>query len=107
MPAACPRRGVFALTDSALRSISLQLAQLQSTTGCPPIRPKQLLRALLLQVLYTVRSEPLPMLRLAVRIVARRNLFCSSALLRCHSVLAVFVKVASTSSCLNSTVTSR
>ena len=107
MPAAYPRRGVCALTDSALRSISLQLAQLQSTTGCTPIRPEQLLRALLLQVLYTVRGEPFPMLGLEVLIVARRDLFCSSALLRCHSVRDVLVKVASTGPCLNSTVTRR
>ena len=57
VPADHPLRAVRALTDDALRSMSPQFERLYSTTGRPSIPPEQLLRALLLQVLYTVRSE--------------------------------------------------
>ena len=61
VPADHPLRAIRALTDEALRSMSAQLERLYSTTGRPSIPPEQLLRALLLQVLYTVRSERLLM----------------------------------------------
>ena len=57
VPADHPLRAVRALTDDALRSMSRQWERLYSTKGRPSIPPEQLLRALLLQVLYTVRSE--------------------------------------------------
>ena len=41
--------------------MSAQLERLYSTTGRRSIPPEQLLRALLLQVLYTIRSERLLM----------------------------------------------
>ena len=50
-----------ALTDEALQTMSRRFASLYATTGRPSIPPEQLLRALLLQVLYTVRSERLLM----------------------------------------------
>ncbi len=56
-----PLRAVRALTDEALWSMLEQFERLYSTTGRPSIPPEQLLRALLLQVLYTVRSERLLM----------------------------------------------
>ena len=59
VPADHPLRTVRALTDDALRSMSRQFERLYSTMGRPSIPPEQLLRALLLQVLYTVRSEQL------------------------------------------------
>ena len=75
VPADHPLRAIRALTDEALRSMSAQLARLYSTTGRPSIPPEQLLRALLLQVLYTVRSERLLMeesrLQPAVPVVRR------------------------------------
>ena len=61
VPADHPLRAVRALTDDALRSMSPQFERLYSTMGRPSIPPEQLLRALLLQVLYTVRSERLLM----------------------------------------------
>ena len=61
VPADHPLHAIRALTDDALRSMSAQLERLYSTTGRPSIPPEQLLRALLLQVLYTVRSERLLM----------------------------------------------
>lgn len=49
------------LTDDVLREVSPQLTAMYSTLGRPSIPPEQLLRALLLQTLYTVRSERLLM----------------------------------------------
>ena len=59
VPADHPLRAVRALTDDALRSMLPQFERLYSTTGRPSIPPEPLLRALLLHVLYTVRSERL------------------------------------------------
>ena len=56
-----PLRAVRALTDEALQTMSRRFASLYATTGRPLIPPEQWLRALLLQVLYTVRSERLLM----------------------------------------------
>ena len=56
VPANHPLRAVRALTDEALHTMSRRFAGLYATTGRPSIPPEQLLRALLLQVLYTVRS---------------------------------------------------
>ena len=51
--------------------MSAQLEGLYSTTGRPSIPPEQLLRALLLQVLYTVRSERLLMEELDYNLLFR------------------------------------
>ena len=59
VPADHPLRSIRALTDDALRSMSEQLERLYSTTGRPAIPPEQMLRAVLLPVRYTVRSERL------------------------------------------------
>ena len=61
VPADHPLRAVRALTDEALQTMSRRFASLYATPGRPSIPPEQLLRALLLQVLYTVRSERLLM----------------------------------------------
>ena len=61
VPADHPLRAVRALTDEALQTMSRRFARLYATTGRPSIPPEQWLRALLLQVLYTVRSERLLM----------------------------------------------
>jgi len=52
-----PLRGIRELVDAALRELSPQFERLYSHTGRPSIPPERLLRALLLQVLYTIRSE--------------------------------------------------
>ena len=52
-----PLREIRAMVDRALRELSPRFALLYSHTGRPSIPPEQLLRALLLQVLFTVRSE--------------------------------------------------
>ena len=61
VPADHPLRAVRALTDHALKTMSRRFAGLYAKTGRPSIPPEQLLRALLLQVLYTIRSERLLM----------------------------------------------
>ena len=71
VPADQPLRAIRTLTDEALRSLSRRFAGLYSTTGRPSIPPEQLLRALVLQVLYTVRSERLLMEELNYNLLFR------------------------------------
>ena len=71
VPANHPLRAVRALTDEALHTMSRRFAGLYATTGRPSIPPEQLLRALLLQVLYTVRSERLLMEELNYNLLFR------------------------------------
>src|SRR5262245_54763390 len=59
VPADHPLRPIRQMVDDILKSLSGRFAQLYSHTGRPSIPPEKLLRALLLQVLYTVRSERL------------------------------------------------
>lgn len=66
-----PLRAIRTLTDEALRSLSRQFATLYAKTGRPSIPPEQLLRALLIQVLYTVRSERLLMEELHYNLLFR------------------------------------
>src|SRR3954468_14622966 len=56
-----PPRPIRRLTDAALERLSGRFDGLYSTTGRPSIPPEQLLRALLLQMLYSIRSERLLM----------------------------------------------
>jgi transposase len=56
-----PLRRMRAMTDAALRELSAEFDQLYAAGGRPSIAPEKLLRALLLQVLYTRRSERLLM----------------------------------------------
>ena len=57
VPADHPLRAVRHITDRALERISPQLGTLYVNFGRPSVPPEQLLRALLLQALYTLRSE--------------------------------------------------
>ena len=56
-----PLRAIRRITDEALREISPALEALYSDLGRPSIPPEQLLRALVIQVLHSVRSERLLM----------------------------------------------
>lgn len=56
-----PLRAIRVLTDGALRELSREFDQLYAAGGRPSIAPERLLRALLLQVLYSRRSERLLM----------------------------------------------
>lgn len=57
IPADHPLRAIQALVEPVLRALSPRFATLYAESGRPSIPPEQLLRALLLQVLYTIRSE--------------------------------------------------
>src|SRR5258708_19887793 len=52
-----PLRAIRRITDRALERLSPRFGTLYINFGRPSIPPEQLLRALLLQALYTIRSE--------------------------------------------------
>ena len=56
-----PLRAIRRLTDDVLAALSPRFTKMYSEIGRPSIPPEQLLRALLIQSLYTVRSERLLM----------------------------------------------
>ena len=57
IPADHPLRAIRELVDAALKEISRDFNKLYARDGRPSIPPERLLRALLLQAFYTVRSE--------------------------------------------------
>lgn len=57
VPLAHPLRRIRLLVDVALKALSAAFDEIYSVFGRPSIPPEKLLRALLLQVLYTIRSE--------------------------------------------------
>src|SRR5512144_620740 len=59
------------MTDRALKELSPKFEALYAKTGRPSIAPEKLLRALLLQVLYTVRSERMLMEQLDYNLLFR------------------------------------
>ena len=59
-----PLRKLLPLVNAALAGMSRRFTRLYARVGRPSIAPEKLLRALLLQILYTVRSERLLMERL-------------------------------------------
>ena len=71
IPADHPLRAIRSMTDEALRTLSREFARVYSDIGRPSIPPEQLLRALLLQALYTIRSERLLMEQLAYNLLFR------------------------------------
>src|SRR6266404_6143296 len=71
IPANHPLRPIRAMTDEVLRHLSRRFAGLYAKTGRPSIAPEKLLRALLLQVLYSVRSERLLMEQLEDNLLFR------------------------------------
>ena len=71
IPADHPLRPIRGMTDEVLRQLSRRFARLYARTGRPSIAPEKLLRALLLQVLYSVRSERLLMEQLEYNLLFR------------------------------------
>ena len=71
VPADHPLRPIRAITNRVLTTLSPKFAALYSKFGRPSIPPEQLLRALLLQVLYTIRSERLLMEQLEYNLLFR------------------------------------
>jgi transposase len=56
-----PLRAIQIMVDAALKDLSWRFDAVYAASGRPSIAPEKLLRALLLQVLYTMRSERLLM----------------------------------------------
>ncbi len=65
------RRTLRVLVDAVLKELSPRFALLYSETGRPSIASEKLLRALLLQVLSTIRRERLLMEHLAYNLLFR------------------------------------
>src|ERR1700684_544630 len=71
VPAGHPLRKVREITDRLLVELSDLFDQMYSTMGRPSIASEKLLRALLLQVFYTVRSERMLIERLDYNLLFR------------------------------------
>jgi len=71
VPEKHPLRAIRHMTDEVLKGLWAKFNELYSMTGRPSIAPEKLLRALLLQILYTVRSERLLMEQLQYNLLFR------------------------------------
>jgi transposase len=71
VPSDHPLRSIRQITDRTLGELTKLFAQMYSKFGRPSIPPEKLLRALLLQVLYTVRSERMLMEQLEYNLLFR------------------------------------
>ena len=71
VPSNHPLRPIRAMVDAILAELSPEFAKLYSPVGRPSIPPEKLLRALLLQVLYSTRSERLLMEQLDYNLLFR------------------------------------
>lgn len=66
-----PLRVILAIVNAALRDLQGEFARLYSLIGRPSIPPEQLLRAMLLQAFYSIRSERQLMERLEYDLLFR------------------------------------
>ena len=71
VPADHPLRPIREMVNAALARLSPEFSKLYAKRGRPSIPPERLLRALLLQVLYTVRSERMLMEQLEYNMLFR------------------------------------
>src|SRR5450755_793321 len=71
VPQEHPLRPLRVMTDEAFRELQPRFNKLYAKTGRPSIAPEKLLRALLLQALYSVRSERLLMEQLDYNLLFR------------------------------------
>lgn len=71
VPADHPLRVIRKMSDEVLAGMSRQFDSMYAQTGRPSIAPEKLLRTLLLQLLYTVRSERLLMEQLDYNLLFR------------------------------------
>src|SRR5207237_5819508 len=71
VPSSHPLRAVRQVADKVLAELSKLFARMYSQIGRPSVPPEKLLRALLLQVLYTVRSERMLMEQLNYNLLFR------------------------------------
>src|ERR1700733_13316632 len=71
VPADHPLRPIRQMVDVTLKALSPCFDEMYSAFGRPSIAPEKLLRALLLQVLYTIRSERMLMEQLEYNLLFR------------------------------------
>jgi len=71
VPASHPLRPIRVLVDRVLLRLNARFEEMYASTGRPSIAPEKLLRALLVQVLYSVRSERMLMEQLAYNLLFR------------------------------------
>jgi transposase len=71
VPADHPLRPIREMVNAVLKTLSPDFDRIYSAVGRPSIPPERLLRALLLQVLYTVRSERMLMEQLDYNMLFR------------------------------------
>src|SRR5207245_9291754 len=71
VPADHPLRAIRQITDKVLRRLSRLFSRMYSQVGRPSIPPEKLLRSLLLQALYTIRSERMLMEELNYNLLFR------------------------------------
>jgi transposase len=71
VPPDYPLRAIRALVDEVLRDISREFDGLYARLGRPSIPPERLLRAQLLQIFYSIRSERLLMEQLDYNLLFR------------------------------------
>ena len=57
IPARHPLRKILAIVNAALASLDAEFAKLYAADGRPSIAPERLLRATLIQILFSIRSE--------------------------------------------------
>ena len=71
VPKSHPLRPIRKMVDEALKKMSRKFSELYSHTGRPSIAPEYLLRAALLQIFYSIRSERLLMEQLDYNLLFR------------------------------------
>jgi transposase len=71
VPADHPLRPILAMVNQALEGIDAALEKMYAAGGRPSIAPEKLLRALLLQMLYSVRSERMLMEQMQYNLLFR------------------------------------
>lgn len=71
VPANHPLRPIRAMADEALKGLDADFERMYSDEGRPSIAPERLLRALLVQLLYSVRSERMLMEQLDYNLLFR------------------------------------
>ena len=71
VPEKHPLRAIRKLSDEVLHGMSEEFGKLYAATGRPSVAPERLLRALLLQVFYSIRSERMLMEQLDYNLMFR------------------------------------
>src|SRR5213083_1006060 len=71
VPANHPLRAIRQISDRILKQMSRLFARMYARLGRPSIAPEKLLRALLIQIFYTIRSERMLMEQLNYNLLFR------------------------------------